>query len=107
MSYITGDHPLSLRKICLSARLAVRLRKRKAASASIRRPNIFPHRARHQLDVTHAPGWPEAFSFKSGGDGGLIVHGVITRLCLVWRDISDRLQQSAVIEPVAPNLFQD
>jgi hypothetical protein len=45
---------------------------------------------------------PEAFSFKSSGHGGLIFQGVIARLCLGWRDVSDWLQQPAVIEPVDP-----
>jgi hypothetical protein len=45
---------------------------------------------------------PEAVLVTSGRDGGLIERGVIARLSLGWRDVSDRLQQPAVVEPVDP-----
>ena len=49
-----------------------------------------------------APGLPEAIWFKLRGHGDVVQHGVISFFCFGWRDTSDRLQESPVVEPVDP-----
>ncbi len=40
--------------------------------------------------------------FESRRRGALIGLGIITRFSFGWRDISDRLEQALVVEPVDP-----
>jgi hypothetical protein len=45
---------------------------------------------------------PEAILFESRRDCGLVAARIVARFGLGRRDISDRLQQSSMIEPVDP-----
>ena len=47
-------------------------------------------------------GFAEAVSFESCRHGGLVCRGVVVFLGFGWRDVADRLQQPAIIEPVHP-----
>lgn len=43
---------------------------------------------------------PEALSFELRGYGWFVQHGVVAFFGLGWRNVVDRLQQPAVVEPV-------
>src|SRR3982074_630727 len=49
-----------------------------------------------------APGLPEAILFESRRHGGFSHHGVVALLGFSRRDVADRLQQPAIVEPVHP-----
>ena len=40
--------------------------------------------------------------FESRRDGGLVELRIIARFGFVWRNVSDRLQQPSIVEPVDP-----
>src|SRR5271165_2083873 len=49
-----------------------------------------------------APGLPEAISFESRRDSALVDLRIVARFGFGRRNVSDRLQQSAIIEPIDP-----
>ena len=45
---------------------------------------------------------PDAISFKSCGHGWRVRHGVVSSFGLCWRNVSDGLQKTPVVEPIDP-----
>ena len=83
-----------------SSRPAVNDRAEQAGHMTAPLPERSP--SKKPLAIGAVPHMPQALSFKSSRHDGLIVQGVIARLRLGWRDVSDRLQQPAVIDTIGP-----
>src|SRR5258708_10446206 len=71
-------------------------------AASCARPSR-PVAATRPNSARTAPGLPEAILFESRRHGGFCHPGVVAFLGFDRRDVADRLQQPAIVEPVDPS----